>query len=639
VAIPELASFSDQPELPLIQRRIPVGAECQPAGVHFRVWAPAARSIAVVMRGGCRAELVPAGDGYFSALLADAVHGAQYSIQIDNGPRLLPDPASRFQPAGPDGPSQVVDPQQFAWEDQDWPGVSTRGQVLYEMHVGTFTPEGTWNAAAKHLTELAVLGITTIELLPIAEFPGRFGWGYDVANLFAPTSLYGTPDELRSFVNEAHRLGIGVLLDVVYNHVGSVGEGLLRPFSPNYFSRRHKTDWGAAVNFDDADSAEVREFILANVRYWIREFHFDGLRVDATQSMHDDSPRDILRDICRTAREAAGERSLLILGENEPQRTELLRDAEAGGYEFDALWNDDFHHAAMVRLTGHNEAYYTDYRGTAEEFIASAQWGFLFQGQRYNWQDNPRGSPALDIAGHRFINYLQNHDQVANSARGERVHQITSPGRYRAMTALLLLTPQTPLLFQGQEFAASTPFLYFNDCGPDENDQVRRGRAEFLAQFRTLGTEAMRQRLVDPCDPVTFMRSKLDHSERERHVEAYTLHCDLLRLRREDATLSRQIAAEVRGATLAQDAFFLRYFPPNGDTRLLIVNFDRDLRLPSIPHPLIAPPADTRWVVVWSSENPVYGGSGTADLETSEGWRIPGESAVLLKPQAGYNNS
>jgi maltooligosyltrehalose trehalohydrolase len=263
----------------------------------------------------------------------------------------------------------------------------------------------------------------------------------------------------------------------------------------------------------------------------------------------------------------------------------------------------------------------------------------LYQGQRYSWQDNPRGTPALDICGHRFVNYLQNHDQLANSARGARLQQITSPGRYRAMTALLLLGPQTPLPFQGQEFAASTPFLYFNDCAPDEQDSVRRGRAEFLSQFRSLGTEAMQQLLPDPCDPSTFLRSKLDHTERARHVEAYSLHRDLLRLRRDDEILSRQIAADVHGAVLGPDAFFLRYLPPSGDTRLLIVNFDRDLRLASVPHPLIAPPAGNRWTVVWSSEDPVYGGGGTADLETAEGWRIPGESAVLLAARAGSTNS
>ncbi len=632
---------TDSAVAPSPTRRLPIGADVWPEGVHFRVWAPQAKSVLVVSSAGqpaWSAELSREPGGYFSGWAPGVRPGISYQLKLAGVERLLPDPASRFQPAGPWGASQIVDPARYEWQDAGWQGVPLAGQVLYEMHIGTFTSSGTWTAAMAQLAELAALGITVLEIMPIAEFPGEFGWSYDGANLFAPTHLYGTPDELRAFVDEAHRLGLGVILDVVYNHLGSVGEQVLRPFSDDYFSRRHENEWGAAINFDDEQSRSVRDFFVANVQHWITEYHFDGLRIDATQAFSDDSNPHILLELSRAAHRAGGQRRVLVIGENEPQRAALLHPAEQGGQEIDALWNDDFHHAAMVRLTGHNEAYYTDYRGSAEEFVAAAKWGFLFQGQRYAWQNNPRGTMALDIAAPRFIHFIQNHDQLANSARGLRIHQLTSPGRYRAMTALLLLAPQTPLLFQGQEFAASTPFLYFNDCHIDEAHGVREGRAKFLKQFRSLATATMQARLPDPADPATFRRSCLDLSERERHAEAYALHRDLLRLRREDPAFSQQDASMVHGATLGSNAFLLRFFGPQGQTRLLLVNFDRDLWLPSVAQPLLAPPDGSTWEVLWSSEAPEYGGNGTPAVDTPQGWRIPGEAALLLHPVPGMNS-
>ena len=429
--------------------------------------------------------------------------------------------------------------------------------------------------------------------------------------------------------NAAHGVGLGVILDVVYNHLGTVGEQILESFSPSYFSRRHKNDWGRAINFDDADSGPVREFFLANVRHWIAEYHLDGLRIDATQALEDDSPRPIILELVRAARAAAGGRQVLVVGENEPQQAALLRSAEQGGCELDALWNDDFHHAATVRLSGRSEAYYTDYRGTAEEFAAAAQWGFLYQGQRYSWQQNPRGTPALDIRPERFVQYLQNHDQLANSPRGLRIHELTSPGRLRAMTALWLLMPGTPLFFQGQEFAASAPFLYFNDGPREAAARVAEGRAKFLAQFRSYARPEIQANLPDPAVRSTFERCRLDLAERRSHAAIYALHRDLLRLRRE---LRRHDPTRLATATLGPDALLLRYFPFDMQTRLLLVNFGGDLRLPSIPQPLVAPPAGARWAVIWSSEDPRYGGDGAPEPDTPDGWQILGEAAVLLAP-------
>jgi maltooligosyltrehalose trehalohydrolase len=616
-------------------RNLPIGAEPSAEGAHFRVWAPNCRRIRVEFENSkprSPLELAPDGAGYFAGLASAAAAGDRYRLRLDDGEELWPDPASRFQPQGPEGPSELIDASGFIWEDSDWPGVSIQGQVLYEMHVGTFTPEGTWAAATRQLPELAALGITVVELMPVAEFPGRFGWSYDGANQFGPTHLYGTPDDFRRFVDSAHRCRLGIILDVVYNHLGAVGERLLRPFSDAYFSQSHKNDWGSAINFDGEQSDPVREFFLANVRHWISEYHLDGLRIDATQAFHDRSNRHILRELAREARLAANGRNVIIIGESEPQRTELLRSADDGGCELDALCNDDFHHAAMVRLTGRREAYYSDYEGSAEEFIASVQWGYLFQGQRYAWQDNPRGTPALDIRAERFVNFLQNHDQLANSPTGLRVHELTSRGRFRAMTALFLLAPQTPMLFQGQEFAASSPFLYFNDCGPDESTDVALGRAKFLSQFPSFALPEIQKRLPDPCDPDVFRRCKLDFGERQRHAEVYALHRDLLRLRREDPVLRQHDAARIHGAAIGPDAFLLRFLSADGATRLMIVNFGRDLRRDSISQPLIAPPSRTRWSTLWSSEDPRYGGMGSPAVDTPHGWRIPGETAVVLHP-------
>ncbi|HYO13039.1 MAG TPA: alpha-amylase family glycosyl hydrolase, partial [Thermoanaerobaculia bacterium] len=416
-----------------------MGAEVVPEGVCFRVWAPRCERVEVVVEGPSGSwpvemDLDVEGNGYFSGLVPGAGAGALYRFRLDDG-EAFPDPASRFQPQGPYGPSQVVDPATFEWTDEDWPGIGRDGQVLYEMHIGTFTPEGTWGAAARELPELADLGITVLELMPVAEFPGEFGWGYDGVDLFAPYHVYGTPDDFRRFVDRAHAAGIGVILDVVYNHLGPDGNSLKR-FSESYFTDRYKNDWGEAINFDGEDAGPVREFFLTNAGYWIQEFHLDGLRLDATQDVHDASDEHILVAIARRVREAAGKRSAYIVSENEPQDTRLVRPREEGGYGHDALWNDDFHHSTFVALTGRNEAYYTDYKGSPQEMISLVKYGYLYQGQRYSWQKQRRGTSALGLPPSAFVNFLQNHDQVANSARGERCHKLASPGKFRALTAL-----------------------------------------------------------------------------------------------------------------------------------------------------------------------------------------------------------
>ena len=602
-------------------------------GTHFRVWAPRPKKVEVVLEVGPGApatvELEPQADGYFAGLGPQAAEGTRYRFRLDDT-GCFPDPMSRYQPDGPHGASQVVNPTGFGWNDSQWQGVGLEGQVLYEIHIGTFTREGSWKAAQRELTELADCGISVLEVMPVADFPGRFGWGYDGVGLFAPVWLYGEPDDFRRFVDEAHRVGLGVILDVVYNHVGPDGN-YLSQFSPDYFTSKYDNDWGQAINFDGRNAGPVREFFLTNAAYWVEEFHIDGLRLDATQQIFDGSPRNIVAEIGERVREAARGRKTILVAENEPQHTKLVCSLESGGFGLDALVNDDFHHSGMVAMTGRNEAYYTDYLGKPQEFISMVKYGYLYQGQRYKWQKQRRGTPDLRLPPAKFVTYIQSHDQIANSGRGERVQFMTSPGRLKAMTALLLLAPGTPMLFQGQEFASTSPFYYFHDHKPDLAKLVREGRTNFLAQFRSLATSKMQPCLVDPGSPFTFERCKLDFRERERNRRYYDLHRDLLRLRREDPVFSAQRPGGVDGAVLAAECLMLRFFGEVGDDRLLLVNFGVDLHLDPAPEPLLAPPDGRTWQTLWSSEDPRYGGAGTPRLDSEDNWRIPGHGAVALR--------
>lgn len=626
------------------RRRMPIGAEVQRSGdktgVHFRVWAPDHSDVEVLIEGepGSVVPLTRDDGGYFAGFVANAGAGTLYRYQID-GTQAAPDPASRFQPSGPHGPSEVIDASTFEWSDAQWKGVSPHGQILYEMHVGTFTPEGTWKAAEAQLEELADAGISVIEIMPVADFPGRFGWGYDGVALFAPTWLFGHPDDFRSFANRAHAVGIGVILDVVYNHLGPDGN-YLKKYSEQYFTFKYKNDWGEAINFDGEGSAAVREFFLTNAALWIEEYHLDGLRLDATQQIFDDSPSHMLAEIEAVVRGAGGKRATFLVAENEPQDSRLVRERGKGGYGLDALWNDDFHHTATVALTGKREAYYTDYSGSPQEFISAAKYGFLYQGQYYKWQKDRRGTPSLDLKPWNMVTFLENHDQVANSAHGQRLLQRSQPGAYRALTALLLLGPGTPMLFQGQEFGSSKPFLYFADHMPELSQKILKGRGEFLAQFPSMNTPERSPYFCDPGSPSTFERCKLDFNERQQHAEIYDLHKDLIQMRKTHSAFRlHEPGHRLDGAVLSHSSFVLRYFAGDSEKeegtsgdRLLIVNLGEDLELNPAPEPLLAPPAGRAWIMTWSSDDPRYGGEGTYAPETEQGWKLPGNCAIVVKP-------
>jgi maltooligosyltrehalose trehalohydrolase len=617
-------------------RRLPIGAEILADDVHFRVWAPRCKKVSVVFEaangvtGKSRSvfPLAPEGHGYFSGHAAGARAGMLYRYQLDEGEQTVPDPASRFQPDGPHGASQIIDPASFEWSDRGWAGIRMAGQIIYELHIGTFTPEGTWEGATRELVELKNAGITTVEVMPVSEFPGSFGWGYDGVDLFAPTHLYGGPDDFRRFVDRAHALGLGVILDVVYNHLGPDGN-YLNLFSEDYFTDRYNTEWGTAINYDGQNSGPVREFFITNAGFWIAEYHLDGLRLDATQTIYDTSTTHVIAEITERVRQAAGHRSTIVIAENESQQTKLPRPVNQGGYGVDGLWNDDFHHSARVALTGQREAYYTDYCGKPQELVSAVKWGYLYQGQYYKWQKKRRGTPSFGLKPSTFVNYIQNHDQISNTGYGTRLHELTDPGSYRAMTALLLLAPGTPMLFQGQEFGASAPFVFFADHEPKLAALVRKGRLDFLSQFRSLTSPEARARIPDPCSVETFKACKLDLSEREKHQATYRLHRDLLMLRREDPVFRAQGGGGIDGAVLGDEIFVLRFFAP-GDDRLLLVNLGKDQLLEPAPEPLLAPHENMQWRVLWTSEDAAYGGRGRLPFDTEKTWQINGPAAIVL---------
>jgi len=500
------------------------------------------------------------------------------------------------------------------------------------MHVGTFTKEGTWRAAARQLEELARIGITVIEMMPVADFPGKFGWGYDGVDLFAPSHLYGTPDDLRAFIDRAHSLGLGVILDVVYNHFGPDGN-YLGAFSDDYLVRGKGHEWGDMVNFDGPNSGPVREFFVTNGRYWIEEFHFDGFRFDALHAIRDRSSEYIIAAVGQAARKAAGARSIILIVENDRQEARMARPRSQGGDDLDGMWNDDFHHSAVVALTSRKEAYYNDYRGAPQEFISAAKYGFLYQGQALSWQKALRGSTTFGIPSEAFVCFIENHDQIANTGPGERIRFQTSPARYRAMTALLLLGPWTPLLFQGEEFGASSPFMFFADLGDASvRDAIRKGRAEWLAPFLSVTEKEALTTLPVPDDPKVFDRCKLDFSERKKNRELYDLHIDLLKLRRDDSRFRQQTPGSIDGAVLGTTSFVLRYFSQKADDRLLLVNFGQQQVLQPASEPLLASPLGYRWETLWTSESRCYGGTGIPAIASHGQWILPAESTVALRP-------
>jgi len=513
----------------------PVGAWRDGESTCFRVWAPEHSSVDLVLEfdGGDREvrPLTRDSRGYWSASFADVRPGAKYRYRLSgDDSRVFPDPASRYQPDGVHGPSQVIDPS-FRWTDQEWRPPRRDALVFYELHVGTFSPEGTFRGVTERLPYLAQLGITAIELMPADDFPGNRNWGYDGVAIFAPARCYGTPEDLQRLVNTAHQHGLAVVLDVVYNHFGPDG-AYATAFSPYYFTDKHHSPWGDGVNLDGPHSSEVRNFFIANAIQWIREYHVDGLRLDATHALQDDSPRHFLEELTTTAR-AAAERPVFFVAEDHRNLARLIQPAERGGWGLDAVWADDFHHQVRVHVARDQEGYYQDYTGRTEDIAATIRQGWFFTGQKSAHTGEARGTDPSDLDPRQFVICIQNHDQIGNRAVGDRLSHDIDPAVYRAVTTLLLTAPQTPLLFMGQEWAASTPFLFFTDHEAELGHQITKGRREEFASFKAFADPALRERIPDPQAADTFEQSRLrwDELDHADHAAPLRLYQRLLGLR------------------------------------------------------------------------------------------------------------
>lgn len=515
------------------------------------MWAPAADRAEVVV-GGTAHPMEARPSGWWEAHVAEAGHGTDYGFVLDGSGEVLPDPRSPWQPDGVHGQSRVYDHERFAWTDQHWHGRPLPGSVLYEMHVGTFTPEGTFDAAAGHLDHLVALGIDAVELLPVASFPGRHGWGYDGVHLWAPHEPYGGPDGLKRFVDAAHARGLAVILDVVYNHLGPDGNRL-GSFGP-YFTSAHATPWGDAVNFDQEGSDEVRAFVVENALMWLRDYHFDGLRLDAVHAITDHSATHILEELGRAvaAESAHLGRQLFLIAESDLNDPRLVTSREAGGYGLDAQWSDDFHHALHAALTGERQGYYCDF-GSLETLKKALTRVFVHDGTMSTYRGRRHGRPVnvRETPAHRFLGFLQNHDQVGNRASGDRIGALLpSPGLLKVGAALLLLAPFTPMLFMGEEWGASTPWCYFTDHrDPELARAVSEGRRREFARHGWAGG------VPDPQAVDTFRRSVLDWTEPDDpyHADLLEWHRSLIALRRREPELNDPRLTATRVETSGRD--------------------------------------------------------------------------------------
>lgn len=569
---------------------------------QFRVWAPLTERVVVRIEVPSEriVTLEKEAQGYHHAVVEDVGPGSLYTYRLDDG-KQLPDPASRSQPRGVHGPSEVVNPH-FAWEDRHWFGLSLEDYIIYELHVGTFTAEGTFDAIIPHLDALKDLGITAVELMPVAQFPGNRNWGYDGVYPFAVQSSYGGPEGLRRLVNACHLRGLVVVLDVVYNHLGPEGN-YLGDFGP-YFTERYRTPWGAAINFDGARSDEVKRFFIENALYWITEFHIDALRLDALHAILDMSAHPFLEQLATAVREQAGRigRRVYLIAESDLNDTKLIRPQEMGGYGLDAQWNDDFHHAVHTLLTGEQDGYYQDF-GKIAHLIKAFADGYIYSGQYSHYRRRRHGNSSTLLPARQFVVCSQNHDQVGNRMFGERLGQLVSFEALKLAAGVVLLSPFIPLLFMGEEYGETAPFPYFvSHSDPELVEAVRRGRQEEFAAF------AWKGETPDPQDETTFLHAKLNHKLRRdgQHRVLYDFYRELIRLRRTLPALTSlsKETMEVRGYE-AQKVLFVRRWSRDDETCTVFQFGETEVSV-ALPVP------EGRWRRVLDSSDERWQGSGSS---------------------------
>jgi malto-oligosyltrehalose trehalohydrolase len=476
-------------------------------GVEFRLWAPLKDRVLLSVEGREPQPMERSSNGWHRCHVSGVGPGSLYRFTLPDGSEV-PDPGSRHQPQDVHGPSEVIDLARYEWKTGAWSGRPWEEMVIYELHVGSFTPEGTFRSAIEKLDHLANLGVTAIQIMPVSDFPGRYNWGYDGVLPYAPDSSYGRPEDLLALVDAAHDRGVGVFLDVVYNHFGPDGNYL--PIYAPLFTENHKTPWGNGINYDGEGSRTVREFIIQNAVYWIKEFRLDGLRLDAVHAIKDDSDEHLLHELSQRVRDVAGARHVHLIVENEDNDSDLLRRDENGhAVRFTAQWNDDVHHVLHIAATGETFGYYQDYAGDTGKVGKALAEGFVFQGEHMPYRGGSRGKPTADLPPTAFISFIQNHDQIGNRALGDRMITYRPLEPLKAITGVYLLTPQIPMLFMGEEWGAREPFPYFCDFDEDLNEKVRKGRREELSRLPGFDADD----LLDPTAMSTFEAAKLDWSK------------------------------------------------------------------------------------------------------------------------------
>lgn len=545
------------------------GPRINDRGVLFRFWAPHHKTVDLVLDGGRHAGMEPMGDGWFERLEPEAGPGTLYSFRLPDG-LAVPDPASRHQPRDVHGPSEVIDLAAYRWTTERWDGHEAEELVLYELHVGAFTAEGTFKSAIDKLDLLKSTGITAVQLMPIADFPGRYGWGYDGTLPYAPESTYGRPEELKAFVDAAHSAGISVFLDVVYNHLGPDGNYL--PTYAPFFTERHKTPWGDAINYDGEGSGPIRTFMIENALYWLIEFRIDGLRLDAVHAIIDDSPEHLLHELARRVRETVTGRPVHLVVENENNDSDLLkRGANGGPPLYTAQWNDDLHHVLHIAAAGETFGYYGDYAKDRNNLGKALSEGFVFQGEHMPYRGEVRGKPSRHLPPTAFVSFIQNHDQIGNRATGDRMAASRSDKALKAIAAVYLLSPQIPMLFMGEEWGAREPFPYFCDFNEELNRLVREGRRNELSRLPGFDEDEA----LDPTSEETFRTAKLDWSMRQSETgrTVLDLYRHLLALRRERIVpMIRGLMGERAMHRVEKRTVFVRWETEDGAALNLMAN-------------------------------------------------------------------